>query len=72
MTKTGLEKGRPVHRTMTIGGRVSEHEYALVDAAARLRRQSRSDYLREVAVAAAEADLRAAGTASSAARESKS
>lgn len=47
-------------RGLTVAARVNENEYGRIDAAARLLRRTRSDYLREVALRAAEADLRAA------------
>ena len=49
-----------ITRQLTVGTRVNEKELARLDAASRLQRLNRSDYLRQAALRMAEEDLRAA------------
>jgi uncharacterized protein (DUF1778 family) len=59
--KVHAEKKHMAHRShpLTLAGRVNERQLARVDAAARLRGTTRSEYVRETMLAQAERDLRA-------------
>lgn len=66
--ETRLSPQADDRRALTVGARVNEDEFARIDAASRLRRRSRSDYLREVALSAAAHDLGAAARSPSESR----